>query len=133
LDIVGKVREVGAEGLVNSLIGFSSLFLLPRGALHTPTDIQIEPTSRCNMACFMCGRPYLRRGNGDLDPEGLSSILEQFPHLRYVTLQGLGEPLMHPAFGDLLSLCSRRSVRVRFSSNAMFLDGDMAHPRPIRA
>lgn len=49
-------------------------------------------------------------------------LLEQFEGLKELHLQGLGEPLMHPRFFDMVELATARGIRVTTNSNLNILN-----------
>lgn len=65
--------------------------------------IQIEVTTRCNYGCFYCaGRDMAQR---HMDMELFKSILKKLPHGGHrVSLQGEGEPMMHPNFWEMVEM-----------------------------
>jgi MoaA/NifB/PqqE/SkfB family radical SAM enzyme len=88
-----------------------------------PAFVQIEPVGRCNLRCRMCpvqfrdhhGAPAL------LDFAAYCRLLEGFPALVELHLQGLGEPLMHPRFFDMVRHAAARGVRVSTNTNLTLL------------
>jgi MoaA/NifB/PqqE/SkfB family radical SAM enzyme len=53
-------------------------------------------------------------------------LIDEMPDLQELHLQGLGEPMMHPRFGDMVAYAARRSIRVSTNSNLTLLN-------PVRA
>jgi radical SAM protein with 4Fe4S-binding SPASM domain len=49
-------------------------------------------------------------------------LLDQFPSLEELQLQGLGEPMMHPRLFDMFAYASRRVKRVSTNSNMTLLN-----------
>jgi radical SAM protein with 4Fe4S-binding SPASM domain len=45
------------------------------------------------------------------------AIMEQFPHLQELHLQGMGEPMMHPQLFEMVTYAVRRGVTVTTNSN----------------
>jgi radical SAM protein with 4Fe4S-binding SPASM domain len=91
-----------------------------------PTFIQIEPVGQCNLSCVMCPVDLRNDGPGEGRPafmafEQFTEIMEQFPALEELHLQGLGEPMMHPRFFDMVSYAACRGVRVGCNSNLTLL------------
>ena len=81
--------------------------------------LQIEPTTRCNFTCgFCCGRSMTQ---SDLDFATFEKTLATFPHVRYVELQGEGEPLLHPRFFDMLAAARSRGIQVSMITNGSLL------------
>ncbi|MFP5405333.1 MAG: radical SAM/SPASM domain-containing protein [Gammaproteobacteria bacterium] len=86
-----------------------------------PRFAQIEPIGRCNLACRMC--TVNERGDevAEMSLERFRSILDQLPDLEELHLQGLGEPMLHPAFFDMVEFAARRGIRVSANSNLTLL------------
>lgn len=49
-------------------------------------------------------------------------LLDQLPRLARLQLQGLGEPMMHPRFFEMVSHASERGIEVSTNTNLTFLD-----------
>ena len=81
------------------------------------TTVNVELTSRCNKACWMCGRrkidkeyPQIASDYGDMDLELVKKIATQLPDGIVVQLHNNGEPLLYPQFGEATKLF-RRKIR----------------------
>ncbi len=99
--------------------------------MNSPTYVQIEPVGQCNLRCEMCPIQFRRDGPPYGPPafmqfEVFTRLIDQMPDLRELHLQGLGEPMMHPRFADMVSYASRRGIRVSTNSNLTLLN-------PVRA
>ncbi|MFH1594006.1 MAG: radical SAM/SPASM domain-containing protein [Candidatus Omnitrophota bacterium] len=77
--------------------------------------INIELTSRCNKACWMCGRrkvdrdhPELALKYGDMDFELVGRLASQLPENIVVQFHRDGEALLYPRFGDAVKLFSKQ-------------------------
>lgn len=96
---------------------------LPPGpsAPPLPRFAQIEPIGRCNLACRMC--TVNERGDevAELPLERFIALLDQMPGLQELHLQGLGEPMLHPQFFDMVELAVARGIRVSANSNLTLL------------
>ncbi len=86
-----------------------------------PRFAQIEPIGRCNLACRMC--TVNERGDAvqTLSIERFQSLLDQLPGLQELHLQGLGEPMLHPQFFEMVALAAGRGIRVSANSNLTLL------------
>lgn len=90
------------------------------------TTINVELTSRCNKACWMCGRRERDRERGDLaygDMEFalVERIAAQVEPGMVVQLHNNGEPLLYPRFGEAARLFAARGCLVNTVSNGKLL------------
>ena len=95
--------------------------------MQLPTYVQIEPVGQCNLRCQMCAIQFRQDGPPYGPPafmafEIFTRLLDQFEGLRELHLQGLGEPMMHPRFFEMVEYASARSVRVTTNSNLTLLN-----------
>jgi MoaA/NifB/PqqE/SkfB family radical SAM enzyme len=56
-----------------------------------------------------------------MDFELFARLLDEFPDLEELQLQGLGEPMMHPRFFDMVALASGRGIKVGTNTNLTLL------------
>lgn len=96
-----------------------------------PGYLQIEPVGQCNLRCRMCPIPFRQDGPpygppAFMDFEVFTGIVEQFAGLKELHLQGLGEPMMHPRFFDMISHAKAKGLRVTTNSNATLLNAKRA-------
>ena len=87
-----------------------------------PRFVQIEPVGQCNLACRMC--PVVMRGDGGpgkrpafMAYEVFCRLLDQFPDVSELHLQGLGEPMLHPRFFDMVAYAAGRGIEVSTNTN----------------
>jgi radical SAM protein with 4Fe4S-binding SPASM domain len=86
-----------------------------------PKFLQIEPVGQCNLKCRMC--PIQFRTDGQhgapafIEFDDFVNLIEQFPETEELQLQGLGEPMMHPRFFEMVEFAARRGIRVGTNSN----------------
>src|SRR5881275_905763 len=100
---------------------------LVRSQQPLPRFLQVEPVGQCNLRCRMC--PILFREDGPphgppafIDFDTFTHLIDQFlPGLEELQLQGLGEPLMHPRFYDMIAYASGRGARTSTNSNLTLL------------
>lgn len=97
---------------------------LPRWVFHTPSYIQVEVINRCNFSCIMCPIRELTaaRPRRLLTVEEFAGIAGQFPALRRVDLQGIGEPSLNPHLEGIIAWCAARAIEVGFVTNGVLLD-----------
>ena len=82
--------------------------------------VYIEITNRCNLRCSFC--PGTRRPPRDMTAAEFALLAERLrPYAAYFYLHVLGEPLLHPALGEILSICGDLSARVCLTTNGVLL------------
>ncbi|WP_337176191.1 radical SAM protein [Paludisphaera sp.] len=95
--------------------------------MDLPRFLQVEPVGQCNLRCRMCAIPFREDGppHGPpafMDFDVFTRLLDQFPGLEELQLQGLGEPMMHPRFFDMVEHAVGRGVKVSTNTNATLMN-----------
>src|SRR5829696_6112932 len=95
------------------------------------TYAQFEPVGQCNLRCQMCPIQFRRDGppHGPLafmEFDSFTRIMDELPNLRELHLQGLGEPLQHPRFFDMVDYAAAKGIRVTTNSNLTLLNARRA-------
>jgi radical SAM protein with 4Fe4S-binding SPASM domain len=94
-----------------------------------PTELQVEVTGACNLACRMCLVRYRRklgRAEGAMCFHTFKGLVDDLPALEKLTLQGLGEPLLAPDLIRMVEYAAARGIRVGFNTNATLLTSKRA-------
>ncbi len=91
-----------------------------------PAYIQIEPVGQCNLRCQMCAIQFRTDGppNGPpafMDFALFTRLIDGFHGLKRLHLQGLGEPMMHPRFFDMIAYAVARGIQVTTNTNLTLL------------
>ncbi|MCA9872088.1 MAG: radical SAM protein, partial [Anaerolineales bacterium] len=99
--------------------------------MNLPTYVQIEPVGQCNLRCQMCPIQFRRDGPPYGPPafmpfETFTSLVDQFTTLTDLHLQGLGEPMMHPRFFDMVAYAVAKGIRVTTNTNFSLLNARRA-------
>jgi radical SAM protein with 4Fe4S-binding SPASM domain len=84
-----------------------------------PVRVQLEITSVCTFDCMMCNRHNLK-DKGVLErhmPFDLFQKVIDETAPQYVTLSGLGDPLLYPRLGEALLLLRERGIIISLTSN----------------
>src|SRR5689334_4667661 len=98
---------------------------------HTPMPLpkflQVEPVGQCNLRCRMCPIQFRRDGPpygppAFMDFDVFTRLVDQFPDLEELQLQGLGEPMMHPRFFDMVAYATGRGIKVGTNTNLTLLN-----------
>ncbi len=89
-----------------------------------PYMLQIEPSSRCNLACPACpvGRNELGRPKQDMSLEQFKSIIDnQRRWLLFAVLWDWGEPFANPQLPEMIRYAAEAGVQTVTSTNAHYL------------
>ncbi|WP_414623304.1 SPASM domain-containing protein [Calothrix sp. CCY 0018] len=92
----------------------------------SPFFINVEPNNDCNFKCQHCQVTYWDKQKKHLDETSFSRILDQFPYLEQVKLQGMGEPLLNKQFIPMLNLGHKHGLLMSFISNASLCNQKVA-------
>ncbi len=80
---------------------------------------QVEPTTRCNFICGFCSGRQMDQT--DFAAEDFKRLLEAFPDLEHIELQGEGEPLLHKGFFDMARQARERGIHLSMITNGSLL------------
>jgi len=85
---------------------------------RVPEFVQIEPVGQCNLKCRMCPVVYREHNPPAFMPyEDYCRLIDQFDGVKSLHLQGLGEPLLHPRFFDMVRYAVARGIEVSTNTN----------------
>ncbi len=116
------------QKLVGSLKIFfnylAAAFRLPQ--TPPPVEIQIEPSSRCNLRCSICNLKNYQSKHSFLSPASLEKLVRQLKPIQNVNLTGMGESLLNPQFIKLLTILNRHHVSFTFITNGQLLNPILA-------
>ncbi len=93
-----------------------------------PFDIQLETTTKCNLACIMCSRQKYHGAGKHLERPVLERCLaELVPYAQNLCISSFGEPLLYPDIRRLLEV-ARRFPRLELGmfTNLLLADEDWA-------
>ncbi len=106
----------------------------------TPSCINIETYVGCNSKCVMCPSATSKRKKGAIDPKLFIRLADQVAAMPdmcggpanyggpYVSLEGIGEPLLNKNIADRVAeLKARRVSCVKLASNSSLLTEERAH------
>ena len=93
-----------------------------------PSVLQIETTSICNFRCPSCplSMADYDRPEKHMSPAEFTRVLEGFPSVRKIELQGIGEVFLNDQVFELVRLARERGVEVQTFSNASKIDRPIA-------
>lgn len=94
-----------------------------------PFSISIEPTTSCNLRCPECpsGLRSFTRPTGMLQGDLFRRTIDELKDsVSYLTFYFQGEPYLHPQFLELVSYASSKNIYTATSTNAHYLNDEMA-------
>jgi radical SAM protein with 4Fe4S-binding SPASM domain len=99
--------------------------------MNLPAYMQIEPVGQCNLRCKMCPIQFRRDGPPHGAPAFMrygtyTRLIDESTALEHLHLQGLGEPMMHPRFFDMVGYASAKGIRVTTNSNLTLINARRA-------
>lgn len=87
-----------------------------------PTGLQLEPTTRCNLKCKFCISSGWDRRGKDMNIAEFKKIIDQFPYLVSLLLQGVGEPLLCKDYFKMINYCKKNRIIVGAATNGTLLN-----------
>jgi radical SAM protein with 4Fe4S-binding SPASM domain len=99
--------------------------------MKLPSYVQIEPVGQCNLRCQMCSIQFRQDGPPYGPPafmqfETFTHLIDQLVDVQELHMQGLGEPMMHPRFFDMVMYATGKGIRVTTNSNLTLLNDKRA-------
>ncbi|MFH0918999.1 MAG: radical SAM protein [Fibrobacterota bacterium] len=98
-----------------ALAAFSAFFKTDR-IRHAPLNVQLEPTTACNLNCRMCIRPDSVEKASHMEESVFHLAMKKLSPPRIV-FAGAGEPLLHPRLFNMIGFCRTHGVRTMMSTN----------------
>ena len=94
-----------------------------------PPNIQIEPTSMCNLRCIMCyqsDKSFSSKSSGFMGYmklDLLKKIIDEIEgKIEGVTFASRGEPTLHSQLDEFLKYCEGKFLGLKLNTNATLLD-----------
>ncbi len=90
-----------------------------------PISVELSLTNKCNLNCVWCCDSTIRKKyNGDLDKEILDKLFDDLRKggTKGITVEGGGEPTIHPDFELIIDGIKRRKMAVGLFSNGVNVD-----------
>ena len=85
--------------------------------------LYIEPTSHCNLHCKMCFREtWVGESFMDMDMDVFHKAMDTMPpEVETVFFGGMGEPMFHPQFFEMMQTAKSKGKRVELLTNGTLL------------
>ena len=89
---------------------------------NSPFVVELDPTSMCNLACPDCISGSLLNKD-QISTKRLLSLTDEMidAGVKAVILIGGGEPMMHPAIGDVINRLGRANIKIGITTNGLYL------------
>lgn len=123
-----NLRRAGGTGnlrlFLRMLLNYLSAYLRFSAWVPLPVEIQVEPSSVCNLKCSMCIVSIMlpQAGVTSISSSDFSNLLNQLPSLRAVNLTGIGESLLNRGLEEMIAAARQEGIRVSFITNGQLLD-----------
>ena len=121
------IKHQGLQGVAN-LVHVSLATLSeehPSKVKYLPPCLFIEVTNRCNLTCPTCplgtDQAYQGYSKADISYDQFKKIVDQIPSLVYLTLQGVGEPLLNKDIMKMIQYCTGRGIATYINTNGTVL------------
>jgi radical SAM protein with 4Fe4S-binding SPASM domain len=90
--------------------------------------LQIETSSICNFRCDSCPLSLAEydRPEKHMTPDAFRRVLDGFPTVEKVELQGIGEVFLNPCILEIVRIAAERGIHVHTFSNASRIEPDTA-------
>lgn len=88
---------------------------------YYPILMDLEPTQACNYKCVMCVQPLFAEKRGNMTIPEFKEIIDHQYGLMEVKIQGVGEPLLHKDFFEMIDYAKKRWLWVRTTTNGSLL------------
>jgi MoaA/NifB/PqqE/SkfB family radical SAM enzyme len=122
---LGKFTEINKDKM-SVMVNFATQEL----SEPYPIWLYIEITTLCNLNCSYCTRLIQPVKDSIMPYETFVSILDKFPDIIGVNIIGLGEPMMHPQFKDIINEIGRRGLMLTYTTNGTIIDEEIIKNLP---
>ena len=93
-----------------------------------PFSVQLEVTTKCNLACIMCARDKYHGRGKNLPDDVLERFIEDvLPNSQDIIVSSFGEPMLYPRLQHLFDQIDQESgLELGFFTNFLLMDEDLA-------
>ncbi len=85
---------------------------------HFPISIELHLTDCCNLKCEWCTDKELRQNKAVLDTQVIKKLFREFwRHGTGITLEGGGEPTLHPDFQEIVTVGKQSQIDMGLITN----------------
>ncbi|MFZ1992293.1 MAG: radical SAM/SPASM domain-containing protein [Alphaproteobacteria bacterium] len=88
-----------------------------------PSQVAVEVTNHCNLACTICPHRSMTRPKGLMPLESFRRCVDRVKrHADFIYLYGIGESLIHPQLDEMIDYAHAAGLYTYLSTNAMLMD-----------
>ena len=110
-------KRNGLAGITNLALRYYERKKQPDNPSYSPTALQVEITTACNLKCTMCEHTYMQKVGGHLGLDEFKKLVDSNPNVQVFNITGIGEALMNPTFFDMVEYAKSKGIYVWFSDN----------------
>jgi len=109
----------------NFYVRSSSLF--ERNPVNWIRSIDLEPVAKCNLECPFCQVPGWHRAyeTSSMGIELFEKIIDQFPKLKHIKLQGMGEPFLNKDLTSMIRIAGAKNIKTTILTNGTLLNKEL--------
>ena len=101
---------------------------LKQKMIFQPASIDIEPTTKCNLKCIFCPVPTWSRSKlKNMTISEFKTIIDKFPYLINIKLQGMGEPFLNKDIFKMITYVNKKDIKITINTNGTTLDNEKIH------
>jgi radical SAM protein with 4Fe4S-binding SPASM domain len=122
--ILLQIKHGQLKDLARKNLAYISRRINKRGK-RFPLMVLVEATNNCMLDCIMCPHSQLEEETGYMSFDLYKKIIDecsQHSSMAYLSLGGMGEPLMHPRLSEMSKYAKSKGIpKVGLSTNAVLL------------
>ena len=121
MSVIEKTLDLKSKLSQRTVISYLQSVDWSRGS-SAPFVVELDPTSRCNLACPDCISGELLNKD-EIPSSRLLHLVDEMidAGVKAVILIGGGEPMMHPAAGEVIRKLGEANVKIGITTNGLFL------------
>jgi len=88
--------------------------------LKRPSEVEFEITTRCGLRCVMCEHTYWDHtsyAKQDITFKDIRKIVEPWTNLKYVGIQGMGNPFLNKEFRQIIRYLDDKGIFINVVEN----------------
>jgi radical SAM protein with 4Fe4S-binding SPASM domain len=124
--ILNTFKRNGFAGIANLALRYYEQNKMPGSLHYTPTALQVEVTTSCNLKCTMCEHTFMQEIGRNLKFSEFKKILDENKNVQVVNLTGIGEALLNPEFIKMIEYAKSNGIYVWFNDNFTLMNQEKA-------